>query len=867
MPITVRHDVADLPMPKVDPQKYNTGMGMAQQERKYAMDAEMLNQRQDYAMDAMQMRNAQENQGPPSLGQQGMMIDQAIRAGSFDPDTVKALRENVRKTNEAFRSRNINNEQRQQTMRNLQEERDLLWGMGYPSRKVESVAGKGNKEPMTGRQYYQNNPKEFNERVEQQRKIRIDAGQTNFTNTDLYNDVINDWEARQKFFNESPGSQPQGQPPAMGAQPTPASATAPPPAMGASPLSAPATAPLTYAPQSMESGRWGGQAFGTDPILAMPASPPIPGVATGALLPATPMSQRSSQPQPMPAQQQPMYPMEAIASSRVDPGYMAPQDSGFASARTFTSADGRSMVGSILGINPPSSNGGFSTVQIQRESDGKVFDVPLNNLSQQDQQYALSGGNRNTMYDMQNPQRSAGTDFMDPNNPVRQEMSAADQSIVNPQKQTLGSEYKGRYGLGGADYGINPATGNRVTASVRPGGTMLEYDPPGPTKEQVAKDNAAKQKQRDFNERVRKSQGRGTNNQTLVAGDAAPQGGQMQPSAPQDTPALTQLLATMTPSQRRDYSKWLMEEPDRYAMRNQIAQQQLNQTAAAARGNGQLPKYPGLQQRIQERNQQQGRVPMQGNAGQQSPPVEMGIDQAIAIARNPNASEEDQKKAVDVMKKNGITTVDQAKEAVGRVPSPPVTDQGVVPSPNDPRYQDRRGGTSPYPYSETYKGGAVSPPTGKDPSKAESTVQQDAASKPNEVNVRKWTSADGKKTFDGSLVGLSYDDVNGRRVAVFNSTDGRVFKIPIENLSEDDQSRLLAASAIEKATDRQSSDFSKYGVKIGIGEKYSAPETSGKTRPSKGKGRGTSTDPSSKWPDEVIRSIPARTARDSKRTS
>ena len=478
MPITVRHDVADLPMPKVDPQKYNTGMGMAQQERKYAMDAEMLNQRQDYAMDAMQMRNAQENQGPPSLGQQGMMIDQAIRAGSFDPDTVKALRENVRKTNEAFRSRNINNEQRQQTMRNLQEERDLLWGMGYPSRKVESVAGKGNKEPMTGRQYYQNNPKEFNERVEQQRKIRIDAGQTNFTNTDLYNDVINDWEARQKFFNESPGSQPQGQPPAMGAQPTPASATAPPPAMGASPLSAPATAPLTYAPQSMESGRWGGQAFGTDPILAMPASPPIPGVATGALLPATPMSQRSSQPQPMPAQQQPMYPMEAIASSRVDPGYMAPQDSGFASARTFTSADGRSMVGSILGINPPSSNGGFSTVQIQRESDGKVFDVPLNNLSQQDQQYALSGGNRNTMYDMQNPQRSAGTDFMDPNNPVRQEMSAADQSIVNPQKRTLGSEYKGRYGLGGADYGINPATGNRVTASVRPGGTALEYDEP-----------------------------------------------------------------------------------------------------------------------------------------------------------------------------------------------------------------------------------------------------------------------------------------------------------------------------------------------------------------------------------------------------
>ena len=568
MPITLRHDVAALPMPKVDPQKYNTGMGMAKQERKYAMDAEMLNQRQDYAMDAMQMRNAQENQGPPSLGQQGMMIDQAIRAGSFDPDTVKALRENVRKTNEAFRSRNINNEQRQQTMRNLQEERDLLWGMGYPSRKVESVAGKGNKEPMTGRQYYQNNPKEFNERVEQARKIRIDAGQTKFTNTDLYNDVINDWEARQKFFDEVPGSQPQGQPqsPAMGAQPTPnapatqsgqpqASFTGGNPAFGSSSVlaqggfqqggsayspsialapahpdyKAPPTPtdrrdekgyvimsdgskvdprdsfamstggrgqqdvmrlthpdgsqkeqrpdnileyydsnasvgqPLTYAPQSMESGRWGGQQiFGIDPILAMPASPPIPGVATSAILPTTQMSQQPAQQQPMPAQQQ------TSPLSTQSPG-----------VRKWGSIDGRySVEGEMIRtrVTPGGDPLTSEMVTIRRKDNGKEIDVPLYKLSREDQ--AFVNANPQFNYQMRNQGMSEMQQRFDPSNPENVAARTPDQSIVNPQKQTLGSEYKGRYGLGGADYGINPATGNRVTASVRPGGTALEYDEP-----------------------------------------------------------------------------------------------------------------------------------------------------------------------------------------------------------------------------------------------------------------------------------------------------------------------------------------------------------------------------------------------------
>jgi hypothetical protein len=80
-------------------------------------------------------------------------------------------------------------------------------------------------------------------------------------------------------------------------------------------------------------------------------------------------------------------------------------------------------------------------------------------------------------YDAANPGRSAGTNYFDPENPEYARMRGADQSIVNPQKETLGKP-GGRYGLGMIDYGINPATGNRVTASIRPGGTMPEYDEP-----------------------------------------------------------------------------------------------------------------------------------------------------------------------------------------------------------------------------------------------------------------------------------------------------------------------------------------------------------------------------------------------------
>jgi hypothetical protein len=78
-----------------------------------------------------------------------------------------------------------------------------------------------------------------------------------------------------------------------------------------------------------------------------------------------------------------------------------------------------------------------------------------------------------TQYDMQNLDRSPGINFFDPNNPAYAAMRAP--QMQQPQ---AAPQYAGQSGLGGVNFGINQGTGNNVSASVRPGGTMLQYDEP-----------------------------------------------------------------------------------------------------------------------------------------------------------------------------------------------------------------------------------------------------------------------------------------------------------------------------------------------------------------------------------------------------
>jgi len=76
--------------------------------------------------------------------------------------------------------------------------------------------------------------------------------------------------------------------------------------------------------------------------------------------------------------------------------------------------------------------------------------------------YAASNQNLSSTYQM-----------FDPNNP-----DYAARATPSQNQQQEKGKFKGTYGLGGVDYGINEKTGNRVTGSIRPGGTTIEYDEP-----------------------------------------------------------------------------------------------------------------------------------------------------------------------------------------------------------------------------------------------------------------------------------------------------------------------------------------------------------------------------------------------------
>jgi len=114
------------------------------------------------------------------------------------------------------------------------------------------------------------------------------------------------------------------------------------------------------------------------------------------------------------------------------------------------------------------------------------------------------------------------------------------------------------------NYGTGPS-GNQVTADIVPGGTMPVARPVGATTATNRPSDADhKTRQKLFNENTRAAR------EAAAAGQAAP-----------GSPSLTQLLARMTPSQRRAYSRQLYDSPGQYANRNQIAAQELARQDAA----------------------------------------------------------------------------------------------------------------------------------------------------------------------------------------------------------------------------------------------------------------------------------------------
>jgi hypothetical protein len=388
-------------------------------------------QDQQYDMQRMGAMGAMREMREPSIGEDDAMLEQEIRSGLYDPDTVRALRQDQRAMRQIMRDTNIDGTQRAQALGNLQSRMRMSRSTGkvQPMMQQMGPAALQTKPPMTEADYFSDEKNYANAYAAAQARLEAAGPDTPATPENIQAQMHNDYLAKQKFLQGL--SQPQP--------------------------NAPAAAPAAN-PQASYSG--GKPTFGASPVLAqggMGAS-----VGQGAYQPGGYTSPE----------------VFGAANVLAQQGQQAGQQPSLAGTRKWTSIDGNyTTEGEFQGFAPGLSPDGSQIAMIKRSDTQKVVNVPLDRLSREDSMLLMTGGNRDTQYAMQNPQMSAGQAYFDRNNPVRQEMSAADQSMVNPQKQTLGQP-GGRYGLGMIDYGINPATGNRVTASIRPGGTMPEYDEP-----------------------------------------------------------------------------------------------------------------------------------------------------------------------------------------------------------------------------------------------------------------------------------------------------------------------------------------------------------------------------------------------------
>jgi hypothetical protein len=310
-------------------------------------------------------------------------------------------------------------------------------------------------------------------------------------------------------------------------------------------------------------------------------------------------------------------------------------------ARKWTSNDGKySRQGEFQGFAPGLSQSGSPIVMIKKSDNQETITVPLDRLSNEDRMFL----SRDTQYSLQNPQMSAGQAYFDPNNPVYAEMRAADQNIVNPQRQTFG-EPGGSRGLGQINYGQGPS-GQNVYADIVPGGTMPVTRPRAATPEEQAYDEKQSQKYKEW----RAKQG------------AAPKA---------ETPSLTTLLSKMTPSQRRDYTKWLQADPNRYANRNAIASQQLQQWENNV-ASGNLPTYPGSQKSAQG----------QPAAGKPAAKVDRSspeVKAALKVASDSNATDEQKRAAAKTLDAAGFTG-EEVLEATTKGATSPTTANQPAPT-------------------------------------------------------------------------------------------------------------------------------------------------------------------------------------------
>jgi len=509
MPIVLRHQAAGIAPDQENPRtKY--GMAMVLQQQRSDQQMRQRTQDQQYDMQRMGAMGAMREMREPSRAERREMLDMQIQNGAVPQGLIKPLRDLAAEEARVMRNRSLNAEQMGEALSQIDSQMSIIMSSAYPQRMAanrmqQAQANQQPAGPPSAREAFRKDRKLFGEYTARA-QATFEGAETPPTSQMILDKAGELFDAEQAWLNASPAAAPtQGQP-------------------ASQPPNAPAAAPAGQ-PQASYSG--GKPTFGGSPVMAQGGfGSPQP---QGQVPPQS--DPRFSHTQIQPGFRFPGQGPENPKGVKMVLGSMPPQyvlndgtqveskwengqwvpDTDQTGPRSMMLNGGQRQPNAQGGIQQNSMRlvgepgipnliaglGGPSDYQPQFNAQGgmgapvgpgayqpggytspEVFGAANVLANPANQQYAeVSGGNRDTQYALQNPQMSAGQAYFDRNNPVRQEMSAADQSIVNPQKETLGKP-GGRYGLGMIDYGINPATGNRVTASIRPGGTMPEYDEP-----------------------------------------------------------------------------------------------------------------------------------------------------------------------------------------------------------------------------------------------------------------------------------------------------------------------------------------------------------------------------------------------------
>jgi hypothetical protein len=440
MPIRFQYDAAAVAPPSSNELKKYGGQ-MLMQQRKYDLD-----QRNDQArisqIGAMRNFNAE-----PSIGEDDAMLDQEIRSGAYDPDTVRSLRDDQRAMRQIMRDRNIDATQRAQALGNLQSRMRMTRSTGKVQ-PVMQAQPSASRQPLSAAQAFAQSDK-LEERFMGMVEPTSPDG-TPMPYEERLKKAMSIYDTRQKMLFGQPQGQPQQGAPPAGQPQASYSGGSTEAGFGVPPVMAQGgfqgAGQSAYQPTGDYSSK---PVFGVQPVLAQQA-------ASQQAAPATPVATPQTAPTTTPAK-------------RGARGYVSISPQG----QSVTALGRNAMYnerGEFVGDPGLYDRQGADYIRQQTAGVQPVAQPVSTGRAGFD---AAMGSNLDTAYDLANMDRSPGTNFFNLENPAYAAMRAP-----APQQNTGNvGQFKGRYGLGGVDYGINPATGNRVTASIRPGGG-LEFDEP-----------------------------------------------------------------------------------------------------------------------------------------------------------------------------------------------------------------------------------------------------------------------------------------------------------------------------------------------------------------------------------------------------